>query len=222
MGRGTNPDISAGPSARRGRPQAWTHARIEQELRALHRDRATFITKAELERLGRFDLLGAVRRSGGLRAWAERLDIALQPASRPGGYSLDDARQDTDAAIARLGFMPGTGRLKAAGFVSLASYISNRFGNRRKLLKALGYDDAVIADLTDERKSRRSYRWDDELIETELRSLLAGGQDWPPDSFFRAAERLDLLAAVRYHGGKRRWAERLGLRLPADRRPRER
>jgi hypothetical protein len=219
MGRGSNQNHIASASPRRGRPQVWTPARIEHDLRALHRDRETFISKTELERLGRLDLLGAIRRTGGLRAWAERLDIPLKPASRPGGYSLEDARHDTDAAIARFGFMPGTGRLKAAGFVSLASYISNRCGNRRKLLTALGYDDAAIAALTDERKSRRPYRWNDELIEAELRSLLAGFDQWPPDSFFRGVGRVDVLSAARYHGGKARWADRLGLQLPARRRP---
>ena len=59
---------------RRGRKRTWTDERIESELRELWGERDDWPTVEEFRRADRLALYEAVRRYGGSRAWAERLD----------------------------------------------------------------------------------------------------------------------------------------------------
>lgn len=57
----------------------------------------------------------------------------------------------------------------------------------------------------------RTPRWTDQLIERELRSLLAGRAEWPSRAEFDASGRRDLYAAASRSGGIRRWRTMLGM-----------
>jgi hypothetical protein len=129
-----------------------------------------------------------------------------------GSYELEDARLDVKRVVAEWNVLPGRRRLAEAGFDRLASFIAKT--NRTEVLTRLGYDQEVIARLTDSRRTRRKLRWTPERIESETRSLLAGCSEWPPDSYFRRAGAWNLLQAIQYHGGRAKWAKVIG--LPID------
>lgn len=63
---------------------------------------------------------------------------------------------------------------------------------------------------TGERRGRPA-RWNDTLIERELRTFVAGRGSWPSPAQFRAAGRGDLYAAASRSGGIARWRRILGL-----------
>jgi Fic family protein len=67
------------------------------------------------------------------------------------------------------------------------------------------------SSLGGERRGRKR-TWTDERIESELRKLWGERENWPSVEEFRRADRLALYEAVRRHGGRRVWAERLGWR----------
>lgn len=57
----------------------------------------------------------------------------------------------------------------------------------------------------------RKREWSDERIEAELRELCAGRTAWPTIAEFRVANKMPLYGAVMRYGGRRVWAERIGL-----------
>ena len=61
-----------------------------------------------------------------------------------------------------------------------------------------------------ERRGRPA-RWNDTLIERELRTFVAGRASWPSPADFRGAGRGDLYAAASRSGGIARWRRILGL-----------
>jgi len=72
------------------------------------------------------------------------------------------------------------------------------------------FSAALRQRATGERRGRPA-RWNDTLIERELRTFVAGRGSWPSPAEFRAAGRGDLYAAASRSGGIARWRRMLGL-----------
>lgn len=70
---------------------------------------------------------------------------------------------------------------------------------------------ATVRQRTDGKRVGRPARWNDTLIERELRAFVADRADWPPRSDFIAAGRRDLYAAASRSGGISRWRQMLGM-----------
>ncbi len=214
MGRGSgNSKERSGGTVRRGRPPKWNEAKVRAELGELLAawPHEHFPTLRELRAMGRGPLAGALAAYGGLNRWAGETGYPMAAGSDRRPYGWDEARKDVERVIAEWGVFPGGERLAEAGYRRLASFLYNTAGNRTALLAGLGYSDASIARLTDSRRVRRRLRWTPERIERDARALLKDCQEWPPDTFFVRADAATLLAAIRHHGGREHWAERLGL-----------
>ena len=67
-----------------GSKLAWTHERIEAELRSIIDGRDTWPTGREFERLGSFGLAAAVYHRGGTAYWARRLGLQAPPRAGMG------------------------------------------------------------------------------------------------------------------------------------------
>jgi Fic family protein len=70
---------------------------------------------------------------------------------------------------------------------------------------------AVLRQRTSGEHRGRPPRWNETLIERELRTFVAGRGGWPSPSEFRRAGRGDLYAAASRAGGIARWRRALGL-----------
>jgi hypothetical protein len=213
------PDRDSGRAAsaagRPGRPPKWNDASIREALEAVLDDwpGQDFPTVRAFVEMGHRALVGAMGTHGGLTCWAEELGYGLSPGSDRSPYGWKEARNEVVEVIDDWGALPGGERLAEAGYQRLASFLYNVAGNREKLLQELGYDERAIARLTDSRRARRRRVWTDERIECEARALLGRRRDWPGERFFRENGARGLADAVRAHGGREYWAERLGYAL---------
>jgi hypothetical protein len=70
-----------------------------------------------------------------------------------------------------------------------------------------------------ERRRGGVRRWDDETITAALTAFVGDRRTWPPRREFEAAGLRGLREVLREHGGVERWATRMGVELPAERRP---
>ena len=71
-----------------GSTRVWTDERIEAELRRVLDGRDTWPGRRELERKGRFDLVGAVYHAPGAAYWARRLGLKQAPRPQPPGRRI--------------------------------------------------------------------------------------------------------------------------------------
>ena len=85
-----------------GSTRVWTDERIEAELRRVLDGRDTWPGRRELERKGRFGLVGAVYHAPGAAYWARRLGAQAGTSSPATGASHLDRRADPRGAAAVL------------------------------------------------------------------------------------------------------------------------
>lgn len=73
------------------------------------------------------------------------------------------------------------------------------------------FSAATVGQRTNGKRVGRPAKWNDTLIERELRAFVADRADWPPRNDFIAAGRRDLYAAASRSGGISRWRQMLGM-----------
>ena len=90
--------------------------------------------------------------------------------------------------------------------------VAETVGDLSSLVSATRYlfSAAVRPAASGERRGRPA-KWNDTLIERELRSFLSGRTSWPSPAEFRGAGRGDLYAAASRPGGIARWRRIFGL-----------
>lgn len=201
-----------------GSPE-WTEQRIRDRLTELVRGRASWPSVQEFAQAGEQGLLRAVRRHGGTDRWRRELGLAshgarLAAGRRIGGASRSPAtsRLWTDARIAaaitplvrELGRWPTKGEFRRAGLGRALAAVYGHGGRelwQRRLGVAPREHSGPVPDRT---------RWTREKIETELRELCCGRQEWPSYGEFDRAGAKSLYLAAARHGGMAGWRARLG------------
>jgi hypothetical protein len=113
------------------RTRKWTKSKVILELKELYQ--AGHITQSCLIKLGRNDLLGAVRRLGNLITFKKAAGIPVKKLRR---WNDDSIVKDLKPIIAKYGFFPNASLLKMLGRHDLSRAIS-RNGGFPKFIKLL-------------------------------------------------------------------------------------
>jgi hypothetical protein len=186
----------------------WSEERVAEELREFLGDRSEWPSYRDFQRRGRRALRDAVTRLGGARYWASRLGVAY--VERPPGYAPiwteERVRADLSRFLDGRRVWPSRLDFERAGQKPLRDAVG-RTGGPPRWAQEFGLPRR------DERLGLRRV-WTEERIEAELRSLLAGSDEWPSTRIFQEAGKETLLAAVYARGGPKRWCRRLRISRP--------
>jgi hypothetical protein len=115
----------------RGPHEAWSDERVLAELRRVCAGRETFPTMQELHDGGHSKLAGAIRRRGGIQAWARRFGLPMRLAQARTPLTLDEAISEARDVIRTQGYLPGPPALRRLGRFRLANFVSGAGGSRR-------------------------------------------------------------------------------------------
>lgn len=179
----------------KGKP--YTPARVEEELRRFTADRDTWPTWSEFERAGLKGLRNAVDRFGGARKWSTKLRKRYEPRAGRPPWTEQRISDELEGLAGTLDRWPTQAEWTAMGRGPLLDAMRSH-GGIRGWARLYGF-------------SAGRQRWDDTLIEDELRAFLAGRRGWPAKREFAAAGKTALLATVYAHtpyeqpDGQRAW-----------------
>ncbi len=181
-------------------------SRLERELRAFTADHREWPTYLEFARAGKARLYAQAMDCGGLHFWAAKLDLRAPqnfvrwtPEAVESALRLFLAGRETWASKEEF---------EAAGLMPLY-YAADKHGGFAHWAERFGLYY---------RKGHR-YLWPPARMERELRRLAKGGS-FPTCAQMREAGLNSLYLAVRREGGAAKWADRLGLTLEPQRKPR--
>jgi hypothetical protein len=190
----------------------WTEERVRERLSVLLDGRSTWPTPAELEASGPRSLLSAVRRHGGVDRWAAEFGVERPQrarASSPRGqetrfWSDEQIRSAISPLVEELGRWPTKSEFRRAGLLNALSAVYYYGGSgawQRRLGVSPGAYDGPLPDRT---------RWNDQMVERELRRFCEARSDWPTLREFYTAGRSSLYRAASRRGGIALWRQRLG------------
>jgi hypothetical protein len=152
-------------------------------------------------------LFAEVVATGGMFQWAKYLGWA----KRNDRYSSDIALRDLKLFVADRTSWPSTDEFKIAGYGSLLVHMRDEGGLNLW---------ASLVGLTANKPGRPrgasssvEVSWTYDRLRSELRSFLEGHDEWPRDMEFKAAGHQKLLAQIARKGGKKYWADQMGVEL---------
>jgi hypothetical protein len=180
----------------------WDTARIQKELEAMAAELGRFPTYADFQAQDRMNLYFAAYRSGGLAAWAERLDLEL--TRRPRAiYWTPERIESRLAALAD----------KSGGFPTYGNFVEHdEMGLYWIVLRQGGvahWASLLAMPLQRHSPAGEPY-WTDERVEGELQAYMSQLGHFPSYTELRDLNRLELYSAVlRYRGGMKAWKAKL-------------
>jgi septum formation topological specificity factor MinE len=168
-------------------------------------------TQKELQKDGHSALAGAIKRHGGFRVVAERLELGLSYQKKHRGYWRDftNVEQELLAFIRQygmIGVMPTSEEFNNAGRSDLGRAISLH-GGHQQIAERLGLTWA---------QRRHGYWQDFSNVRKELLAFISKhgtSSIMPTNAELKAAGRNDLANAISDHGGYLQVASRLNLKL---------
>lgn len=115
-----------------GSKPRWSDEQLEAELRELITELGHWPSQAELRACGRLDLLGAMRRRGGVARWAKRLGQPIPKAGgkRPRKWTDERIEAELRALVKRLGHWPSQQEIEEAGHKGLVQAVARSGGSR--------------------------------------------------------------------------------------------
>jgi DNA invertase Pin-like site-specific DNA recombinase len=193
----------------------WTEDRIRDALRVILAGRTQWPTLPEFRALGFIGLYTALARRG-RRAWAAEYGLEYR---NTGGAAKRWTEERITETLARLcqgrDFYPSQSEFADAGLAGLYVAIGKQRGGHHRW--AAKFDLPRRAQIR--RKGGALVKWDEALIESQLRELIGRlpTRHYPSEREFHEAGLSALWSAVRRHGGHARWATKLGLPRPSAR-----
>lgn len=196
----------------------WTEQRIRAELTRFLAGRSVWPTAREFNRGGHRQLLTAMRRRGGTEKWRREFALPRAPRARNAPVSPRSPKQPRvreriwtderiEAAISpligELGHWPTKTEFRRAGQSRALSAVYDHGGSAR-WQKHFGVRPRRPSGPVPDRT-----QWTEQLIESELRTLIARTGCWPTEKQLREHVPRGLYSAVVRHGGVRKWRKRL-------------
>ena len=177
---------------------------VRRELEQVTEKIGHFPTEKELIEIGRQDLSGAIKSSGGFPAVRQRMGVTL--LKTPNNYLKDigNLREGLDPIINKLGYLPSHTELVNLGREDLIRAINVHHGGFSNLSLRLG----VKYDGKSTRK--RGYWRDFENIRKELGFVMDELGHFPTTPDLIELGRKDLISAFNYHGGINHVAQKMG------------
>ncbi len=186
-------------------PNAWTEARIRDELSRFLVGHTEWPTYREFQRAGLKALRDNITRHGGAKRWATEMGVRFVE-HRP-GYALiwteERIRGDLGEYLAGRDGWPSREKFERDGRTALRNAI-NRTGGA----------DRWAAEFGLTRRTRLSgirRGWTPEAIEAELKRLIGDGTIWPSRRAFERAGLYSMLTSIYQHEGPAYWATRIGV-----------
>jgi DNA invertase Pin-like site-specific DNA recombinase len=193
----------------------WTEERIRDALRVILAGRIQWPTLPEFRALGFIGLYTALARRG-RREWAAEYGLEYRDTGGAAKRWTEERIGETLAELcACRDTYPSQSEFAGARLAGLYVAIASRHGGHDKWAAKVG----LPRPSTQRRTGTPITKWDDELIESQLRELIgrSASPHYPPEREFYDAGLSTLCAAIRRRGGHDHWARRLALSRPTAR-----
>jgi len=180
----------------------WTNEKVLSELNSIISKIGKFPDNKYLQSTNRWDLIGGIRKNGGLHKYY--ILLGYKPNQNPVGYWTEErCIEELQKIILNVGDFPLIPQIKATSIHGLIDGISNN-GGINKFRRLLGYP--ILCQSI-------GY-WTQEQIVNEIKEIMVVSNKFPTSNYLAIINRLDLQHAITKNGGYRLFRTLIGVDIP--------